>query len=529
MKHFITTCILIFIFVNLRSQDLRPEIVDMNMNGTNLKSHFFTGYDNMQFSNADLDGDGREDLVVFDRQSAVVSTFLWDENNNEWQFAGEYRNIFPDDLRHWMLMRDYNKDGIADLFTSKYVAGSGIRVFKGVRQNGKLSFQPIQFYNAAEDRFFEELYYRNQSGAFRNLVVLTADIPAIADVDFDGDMDVLAFQESGNKVYYVKNTAVEQGLSLDSLHFQLEDRCWAGFAEDFLSPDIYTADAPGLCANQLKDPSHEKTPLHAFSTIAVYDVDGDEDVDVFIGDADLDKITFLNNEQTEDGLDWCNEQTLDFPENDVPIRMDAFLVPFFVNIDDDPETEMVLSSNQFNNSKNVIPMLTYDSEGGSFVLRDNDWFQLPQLDVGSKSHPALADVNQDGKLDLIVGNYLKYTLDSKPSLHLFINTSSDGQLSFELQDEDWLELSEQNDLNIQLKPAFGDLDQDGDLDLLVGQVAGELLFFENAAGEGNPFDFNPPIDLFNAQGSNAEVAPQIVDLDGDGLNDVVVGNAFGTL
>lgn len=529
MKQVLFLFLFLFLFNPHYSQNIRPELAQIGLNGNNIASHFFGGYDNMQLSNADLNADGREDLVIFDRESAVVSTFIWDENVGDWQFAREYRKNFPDDLRHWMLMRDYNGDGIADIFTSKYVAGSGVRIFKGVREDGDLSYEPVQFYDSAEDEFFEELYYRNQSGAFRNLVVLTADIPAIADVDFDGDLDVLAFQEDGNKVYYVKNVALEQGFPLDSLKFQLEDRCWAGIAEDFLASDIYTSEAPGLCANDLKEDPADKEPLHAFSTVNVYDVDGDEDVDVFIGDADLDKLTFLNNEKT-DGIDWCNEQTLDFPETDVPVRMDAFLVPFFVNIDGDPEKEMVVSSNQFNNSKNVIPMLTYDVQNGEFVLSENDWLNLAQVDVGSKSHPALADINQDGLLDIVVGNYLNYSNGSRPSLYLYINTSSDGQLSFELQDEDWLQLSDQNELNSQFKPTFGDLDQDGDQDLLVGQVAGDLLYLENTAGADEAFDFAPPRDLYDARGStNAEIAPQIIDLDKDGLNDIVVGNAFGTL
>ena len=529
MKQFILSCTLTLFFFSAWSQILQPEIVEMTIKGATIESHFFPGYSNMQFSNADLDNDGREDLVVFDRQSVVVSTFLWDEASNGWQFSDQHRKAFPDDLRNWMLMRDYNNDGIADIFTSKYVSGSGIRVFKGVRNNGELTYQPVLFYDAARDKQYEGLHYRNQSGDLRNLVVLTADVPAIADVDFDGDLDVLVFHEAGNSVYYVKNVAVESGLPLDSMRFQLEDRCWGGFAEDFLSADIYTSEAPGVCSNQLSENPTEKKPLHASSAINVFDVDGDEDMDIFIGDDNLDKLTFLRNEQSADGVDWCNEQTLDFPENDVPIQMDAFLVPFFVNIDDDPEIEMIVSSNQLNNSKNVIPMLTYDSKNGEFVKRNNDWLELPKLDVGSKSHPALADVNQDGLLDLVVGNYLKYTNDSKTSLHLFINTSKDGKLSFELQDEDWLDLSDQNDLNTQFKPAFGDLDQDGDQDLILGQVAGELEYFENIAGEGEPFDFKQPRDLYDARGTNAEAAPQIIDLDGDGLNDVVVGNALGTL
>ena len=71
-------------------------------------------------------------------------------------------------------------------------------------------------------------------------------------------------------------------------------------------------------------------------------------------------------------------------------------------------------------------------------------------------------------------------------------------------------------------PALGDLDGDGDLDVVLGvEAGGELLYFENLAPgwfarrtqDANPFD---GID------AGSKSAPVLADLDGDGRSGVRV-------
>lgn len=79
---------------------------------------FMGGADLPQFSRVDLNLDGTEDLVAFDRQGNRWLTFL--AENNTWVPAPAYADSLPK-IQYWGLFRDYNGDGKKDLFA--YVLG----------------------------------------------------------------------------------------------------------------------------------------------------------------------------------------------------------------------------------------------------------------------------------------------------------------------------------------------------------------------------------------------------------------------
>ncbi len=80
----------------------------------------------------------------------------------------------------------------------------------------------------------------------------------------------------------------------------------------------------------------------------------------------------------------------------------------------------------------------------------------------------------------------------------------------------------------EAKPVFGDVDGDGDLDLLVGRLAGDFSYFANTGDAINPqfaAALANPFGLGNV-GTNS-FAPAFGDIDADGDLDVFVGQSTG--
>ncbi|MDB5471359.1 MAG: hypothetical protein JWR84_2919, partial [Caulobacter sp.] len=79
-------------------------------------------------------------------------------------------------------------------------------------------------------------------------------------------------------------------------------------------------------------------------------------------------------------------------------------------------------------------------------------------------------------------------------------------------------------------PAFGDLDGDGDLDLVVGRRTGEVVFYLNIGTAAGPVYARQPAGLFGQPTMpNDHMVIALGDLDGDGDLDLVGGDEFGVL
>ena len=87
------------------------------------------------------------------------------------------------------------------------------------------------------------------------------------------------------------------------------------------------------------------------------------------------------------------------------------------------------------------------------------------------------------------------------------------------------------DVGDYARPEFGDIDQDGDLDLLVGASDGKIRLFENI---GNPYEyqFDAPIILTDKVGTELDfgnyASPTLFDMDQDGQLDLLYGYQSGT-
>ncbi len=99
----------------------------MSIAGEELPLALAGGLNAPQFNTMDLNGDELEDLVIFERSSGRILTFL--NLNKSYQYAPDYAQLFPADVINFMILIDYDGDGKENLFTS---TSFGIKVYQHV-------------------------------------------------------------------------------------------------------------------------------------------------------------------------------------------------------------------------------------------------------------------------------------------------------------------------------------------------------------------------------------------------------------
>ncbi|MFN5347804.1 MAG: T9SS type A sorting domain-containing protein [Bacteroidota bacterium] len=351
------------------------------------------------------------------------------------------------------------------------------------------------------------------------------NLSAFEDVDNDGDMDILTFTNSGNFIEYHKNYSIDSLGVCDQLIFKVEPDCWGHFRLSGLTNSALLNQ--NCTTNRL---ANRDNHLHSGSVLTVLDQDCDGDVDIINGDILGSNLLYLENGGNADSAVIVQQDSI-FPAYNTSVNLQNLPAAFYFDADGDSVKDLIVTpfATVGEDLKNVLFYKNIgDNCQNNFSFVKNNFMIDQMVDVGTSSNVTFFDVDADGKKDLIIGN--DYAYNSNPilqysSLSFYKNMSTAGNASFQFVTNDWLNLSSLAQFG--LYPAFGDLDGDSDEDLLLGNADGTLIYYKNIGGVTPNFVFSSPnfqsIDI----GNNA--APQIVDVDRDGNKDLLIGERSGVL
>ena len=87
----------------------------VSISGEELPMPFAGGINAAQVQEFDLNGDGREELVIWDINAGRIHAYELTESGYRYFPGAEY--YFPDDINGFLLLADFNADGKKDLFT----------------------------------------------------------------------------------------------------------------------------------------------------------------------------------------------------------------------------------------------------------------------------------------------------------------------------------------------------------------------------------------------------------------------------
>ncbi|MEN8375931.1 MAG: VCBS repeat-containing protein [Gemmatimonadota bacterium] len=503
--------------------------------GAPLDLPFLGGLDAPRLRFADLDGDGDPDLLLQERTDELMflenvgdpsaARFEWRTDRFEGLSIGE-----------WFRPLDADGDGDVDLFV--------------------------------ENPFNHLSYYRNDAGpGAAPRLVLASDsvrlddgtpvfsdrqnIPSILDLDCNGLLDLFIGRIDGT----VSRFEAVAPVGRTAPAFRLVEERW----EDI---QVVAQLVPSL---------------HGANAMAFGDVDADGDTDLLWGDFFEPGLLLFENFGTC-ARPRLREEPAPFPAG-APVATSGYNAGEFVDLDGDGDSDLVIGviGGAYDPSRTAVEnvyLLERVDAGWDLATRR----LLRAIDVGSESVPALGDLDGDGDVDILVGTKIEGDdartaslrflenvgtptapafrergrlgvrggfqhapalgdLDADGDADLLLGTwnrgvsrwrndgpGADGLPTFTLLDSAYVRLTRGS----HSTPALGDVDGDGDLDLAVGESSGEVNLYRNVGSAGTP-SFELVTDNWGGLDVGRRSAPALVDLDGDGAPELALGGEAGGL
>ncbi|HSH04834.1 MAG TPA: FG-GAP-like repeat-containing protein, partial [Anaerolineae bacterium] len=453
----------------------------------------------------DWDGDGDLDLAIATAYN--TPNYVYENENNQLQLdpannlGWQSPDTFSSQAVAW---GDYNNDGYLDLAIA----------------NGNQSFN------------YPDLIYENINGTTFTLTwqtpihQRTLDIEW-GDLDNDGDLD-FAVAHAGfvqNEIFINTGSgftsAWQAPFNSISNNVALADWNQDGYLDlafgTYNRVFIYENDTtPTLSFTEIFSTS----PTYSAQAIAWADWDGDNDLD--LGVASLSNVRIIENNnkfdfqfdpnngwgwQEDNGnynedidwADWDGDGDLDFAiaDNNRNAVYSNYSAPpitsttqIFTHTNTNTNVRQIAWGDYDNDGdldvatshKDTDPIAVYENVNGQFLLNPSLGYGWIASDTVSTAAVAWGDWDNDGDLDLAVGggdNYVAGQFNQLITPVYVYQNEGDGDLQLDPNNGiGWI--SDQSDKTDQV--AWGDWDNDGDLDLAVANLDGPNYIYENIGG-----------------------------------------------
>lgn len=381
---------------------------------------------------------------------------------------------------------------------------------------------------------------------------------AFADIDEDGDQDLFTgIMESGaDSVQYYRNdngtfsqqtgpwnSVTKEGNPLHGLAIGYSIKpCFVDFDNDgdmdvFMGASVfptyqpihyYVNDGEGnfTDASASITLSPPPSPSEGFFSPALTDVDADGDFDLVVGTFNSGELRFYQQtaplEFTEGVGSWDPIEKTGNPFDTLSSYSKSNLVgglnPVFADLDRDGDQDFILGNGQIYGTVVSIPYLENLGEG-VFAKRSDLDNPLGGVHVRRNASPVFIDIDGDNDLDALIGNKYNNYDDSRI---IYYKNESQSFVRVDIAESPFSDLRVTGDFT----PSFGDIDNDGDPDLISGNDIGEIIFFRNDSGT---YTKETEINPFNGISVGFQATPQLVDINGDGTIDLFVGNHTGEI
>jgi len=433
---------------------------------------FLGGFNTPRPQFVDIDADKDPDLFVQENSDELMffeNKAGESKSDLTWK-TDRYRDLA---IGEWFRFADLDQDGDFDLLTEQPY--SYIRYYRNDGSPENPDFTLVS--DSLKDVNGKPIFSDRQN------------IPNVTDIDCDGKLDLFIGRLDGTVMRY-ESTGLDDR---EVPKFKLVSKQFEGIE---IVKQIGT--------------------MHGANTLTFADIDNDNDQDLFWGDFFEPSLLLIRNEGSCSNPELQGEPE-SFPLSD-PIKSSGYNAPAFADWGQDGDLDLFVGvlGGAYNANQTLAENFYFyeQTDNGNFKQRSKQF--LSNVDIGNESIPASGDLDCDGDNDLLFANKIDPGNGNTSLVYKFENRGTASEPS--LHKSEALELPNA----YHYAPALGDLNNDGRDDLLLGTWKGRIAYYRNT-DDGFKSVSESFVEL--ARGSNS--VPALGDLDDDGDLDLLVGESGG--